>query len=182
MEAEYVIQLNEPSFRPAITMERLIKNRVYVLTGVRKIRSSFGERYIGTFDEDIDVFMPGRFGKDYEDDKLCDQLIFYVRITEDGYFGNKLYALYKFIRPRKNGCICHVKFLWHQPPSTSSNASASAVDAGETSVQVVIPDCACIGICEKGLREPFCPCMVAEGRGSFKVNNLDVYIHKVKQI
>ena len=67
-------------------MSKLINNRVYVLTGMQKIRTTFGERYLITFVDDI--FMPKRFAK--EDEEFRDLLHFFVRINEDGMFGTKL--------------------------------------------------------------------------------------------
>ena len=175
--ADYIVQLNKP-FKNTIEMMNLRKNFIYIMTDVRHLRTTYGDRYIATFDEDFEVFMPKRFSKDWEDEKLRDQLIFFVRTADDGIWGTKPYANYVFVLPRVNGCICHIPFLW----SKDETATIAGTSTDGEPIPITYPECVCKELCdknEKKEKEPVCPCLMGDKRGALKISNYELYYNTI---
>lgn len=121
----------------------------------------FGSRWIATFDEsDLEVFMPRRFTKDAKNKTLRKKLVFIVRDPQNGLYGDKPYARYMFVIPKRNCCICHIAILF--------------AGDGETDQRRKLENGHCV--CEETCRtaDSLCTCFEMEYVLS-KVNNFEVF-------
>lgn len=141
----YTVRTNRSkAFREYVSMLKLDVSKIYIVTDVRSVSTkNYGDRYVVTFDDAFDTFMPNGFAKDWKDEMLKSQLVFFKSNPKKGLYGRTEYATYDFIVPKPDGCLCHI---FNQSDDDDGNGNESSCCSCPTTMEEypVMELCKCL--------------------------------------